>query len=121
MHNKEFSQTITVLEKDTAASLGSGLLPVYATPSMIALMENTAMKMIPLQENESSVGIHISVNHLKATAIGKKISCKAICTEADGNKYSFKLLVTDETGEIVGEGEHKRAVVDIERFMSRVK
>jgi predicted thioesterase len=119
--NKTFSQTITVAEKDTAASFGSGLLPVYATPSMILLMENTAMQMIPVNENESSVGIHISADHLKATAVGKKVTCTAECIENDGKKYTFKLTVTDETGDVVGIGEHKRAVVDVERFMSRIK
>jgi predicted thioesterase len=89
---------------------------------MIALMENTAMKCIDdLSEQDSSVGIAINVKHLKASAVGVAISCEAKVIAIDGRKYSFQLVVTDASGSIVGEGTHERVVVNIEKFMSKLK
>jgi len=116
-----FSQTIIVTPNQTAEQLGSGLLPVFSTPAMIALMENTAMKCIDdLSEQDSSVGIAINVKHLKASAVGSEISCEAKVVSFEGRNYSFQLIVTDATGSVVGEGTHERVVVNIEKFMSRL-
>ena len=116
-----FSQTIIVTPNQTAEQLGSGLLPVFSTPAMIALMENTAMKCIDdLSVQDSSVGIAINVKHLKASAVGSEISCQANVVAFEGRNYSFQLIVTDATGSVVGEGTHERVVVNIEKFMSRL-
>ena len=116
-----FSQTIIVTPNQTAEQLGSGLLPVFSTPAMIALMENTAMKCIDdLSEQDSSVGIAINVKHLKASAVGSEISCQANVVAFEGRNYSFQLIVTDATGSVIGEGTHERVVVNIEKFMSRL-
>ena len=116
-----FSQTIIVTPNQTAEQLGSGLLPVFSTPAMIALMENTAMKCIDdLSVQDSSVGIAINVKHLKASAVGSEISCEAKVVSFEGRNYSFQLIVTDATGSLVGEGTHERVVVNIEKFMSRL-
>jgi fluoroacetyl-CoA thioesterase len=116
-----FSQIIIVTPNQTAEQLGSGLLPVFSTPAMIALMENTAMKCIDdLSEQDSSVGIAINVKHLKASAVGSEISCQANVVAFEGRNYSFQLIVTDATGSVVGEGTHERVVVNIEKFMSRL-
>ena len=115
------TQTIIVQEHQTASQYGSGLLPVFATPALVALMENTAMQLIKLPEGSSSVGISISVKHLKASPVGSEIKCKATITAVEGRKYSFELVATDATGDIIGEGVHERIVIDIEKFMSKLK
>ena len=121
MSNKTFSQTITLNENQTAVSYGSGLLPVFATPALVALMENTAMQLIELPEGSSSVGTSISVKHLKASAIGETIKCEATLTAIEGRKYSFELVATNSFGEIIGKGTHERVIVHVERFMSKLK
>ena len=115
------TQTIIVQEHQTASQYGSGLLPVFATPALVALMENTAMQLIKLPEGSSSVGISISVKHLKASPVDSEIKCKATITAVEGRKYSFELVATDATGDIIGEGVHERIVIDIEKFMSKLK
>ncbi|MEI8087817.1 MAG: thioesterase family protein [Paludibacter sp.] len=121
MINKSFTQSIIVEEKQTAAYLGSGTLPVFATPAMIALMENTAMKVLDLPVENTSVGIAIETNHLKACQIGDTIHCKATIKAIDGRKYKFHIIATDENGELIGEGTHERVIVDAEKFMSKLK
>jgi predicted thioesterase len=121
MINNTFNQTITVSENQTAAALGSGLLPVFSTPAMIALMENTAMKaMVNVPEGCSSVGTAINVKHLKASAVGEIIHCTALITSIDGRKYSFEIAVKDNSNNLVGEGTHERVIVNVEKFMSKI-
>ena len=80
-----FTQEITVQHKDTAAVYGSGKLEVFATPAMVGLMENTAIKCLEgmLDDDSDTVGIEINTKHVKATAVGKKVACKATITEVD--------------------------------------
>ena len=117
---KQFSQTIVVDAGMTAEKIGSGLLPVFSTPSMIALMENTAMQMIELPAGASSVGTSIHAEHLKASKTGEEITCTAFLTEVDGRRCKFNLEVTDKSGQLVGKGTHERFVIDIDRFMARL-
>ena len=119
--NKSNSQTIEVQESQTAESLGSGLLAVFSTPALIALMENTAMKIIELTDDLSSVGTFISVHHLKASPVGESITCKAQLTENEGRKYKFAIQAFDSSGELIGEGIHERFVINIEKFMAKLK
>jgi len=115
------TQQIKVDKNQTASVIGSGLLPVFSTPSMIALMENTAMQLIPLKEGESSVGISIHAEHLKASPVGAMLTCTAILTGNEGRKYTFSIEVHDASGDLVGKADHTRYIVDIERFMSRIQ
>lgn len=121
MQNKTFTQTTIVATSQTAEEYGSGLLPVYATPALIGFMENTAMKMIELPADSSSVGILMNMKHLKASAVGATITCTATITEVDGRKYTFAIKAMDESGDVVGEAIHERFVVNVEKFMSKVK
>lgn len=121
MLNNSFKQTIEVKENQTAAQYGSGLLPVFATPALIALMENTAMQLIELPEGSSSVGTSINMKHLKASPIGAKIECTATIVEVDGRRYSFEIKATDTSGELIGEATHERFVVNVEKFMSKLQ
>ena len=120
MTNKSLTQTIQVKESQTAAEYGSGLLPVFATPALIALMENTAMQLIELPEGSSSVGTSISLKHLKATPIHAKIKCTATILNIEGRKYTFAIQATDSVGDIIGEATHERVVVNVERFMLKL-
>lgn len=116
-----YIQETTVELKDTAAVYGSGKLNVFATPAMIALMENTALKCIEnhLETGKDSVGIEINAKHIKATAVGKKISCQATVTEIDGRRIRFSLEAKDETGTI-GTAVHDRFIIDPVKFMSKL-
>ncbi len=118
--DKQITKTLTVRPEQTAESLGSGLLPVFSTPSLVAFMENTAMQLIELPEGSSSVGTSISVKHLKASRVGEVLACVATLTNRDGRRYEFELKVTDSAGDVVGEGVHERFLVDVERFMSKI-
>ena len=121
MINSTFTQTIKVTKEHTAEYLGSGSLAVFATPAMIALMENTSMKCLSnIPEDSTSVGISIQTNHFKASAIGTIIHCTAKISNVEGRRYSFLLEVNDDDGNLIGEGTHERVVVNIEKFLTRI-
>lgn len=113
---------IKVTEKETAINYGSGDLPVYATPAMIALMENAAKSCVGLhlQCGYTTVGIGVSVKHIKATPINMKVKCEAILTKIEGKRLFFKVKAWDEKGQI-GEGTHIRYIVNSEEFMNKLK
>ena len=116
---KHTVKEIVTMEK-TAAQVGSGLLPVYATPAMIALMEKCASECVApyIEEGKSSVGTMLNVKHLAASPVGIEITCTATVTEIDGRRIVFSLEASDATGPI-GEGTHERFVIDVERFMAK--
>jgi len=120
MELNKFTQQRTVTAEMTAEKAGSGYLPVFSTPSLIALMENTAMQLVPLSEGESSVGVSIEVKHIKASTIGETITCDAVLTSIDGRKYNFDLTAHDSYGDMVGEGKHQRVVIHVEKFMVKL-
>ena len=115
-----FSQSIQVTESQTATHYGSGLLPVFATPALIALMENTAMQLVSCPEGSSSVGISIDMQHLKACRVGAFIHCTATISAIEGRKYTFEIVATDSDNEIIGKAIHVRVIVDIDKFMSKI-
>lgn len=111
----------TVSEALTAMQMGSGDLPVFATPAMMALMENAAMMAVAneLPEGCTTVGGHIESSHLRPSKIGKKVSAVAEVTKVDGKKIEFKVAAySGET--LLGEGTHLRFVVDKEKFISKL-
>lgn len=118
---KKFKQEITVLQKDTAIAHGSGNLEVFATPAMVALMENTAVKCLEgtLEEGTDTVGTEINVRHTKATAIGQKVTCQATLSEVDGRRIRFDIEAWDEKGQI-GQAIHERFIIWPEKFMSKL-
>lgn len=107
-------------QKNCAASVGSGELEVFATPSMITLMEEAAYRSVSpyLQEGQTTVGTHLDVAHSSATPIGMSIRCESELVEIDGRKLVFKVVAYDECGK-VGEGRHERFIVDGARFMQK--
>ncbi len=113
---------IVVAYENTAAAVGSGLVPVFATPSMIALMEQAASSsLLPyLDDDQGSVGIHLDVSHEAATPIGMKVWAESEVTEINGKQIVFSVEAHDETG-LIGRGTHKRALITVDRFMAKVE
>lgn len=114
------SETTLVTEAMSAKEVGSGEVAVYATPMMIALMENTASTLLKplLDDGETSVGTMISTTHEAATPCGMTVSAKAEITKVEGRKITFEIIASDETGTI-GTAIHERVVVQKEKFESK--
>lgn len=110
----------TVTKEKTAAAVGSGSLDVFATPEMLALMENAAAKCadIFLEDGETSVGTYLGVSHTAATPVGMTVTAKAELTAVNGRELKFHVTACDEAG-VIGEGEHTRFVILTEKFMSK--
>jgi fluoroacetyl-CoA thioesterase len=110
-----------VTEQLTAAALGSGLVPVFATPAMVALMEHASVNAIQscFSPGQTSVGVEISIKHLAATPVGMRVRVHAEVIAVEGRRVSFKVEAWDER-EKIGEGTHVRAVIDQAKFIQRV-
>lgn len=115
------TSSLTVTEALTAKAMGSGDLPVLATPAMMALMENAAMTAVApeLPEGSTTVGGHIESSHLKPTPVGGEVKAKATLTKVDGRKLYFTVKAM-QGDTVIGEGTHLRFIVDRERFMSKL-
>ena len=114
--------TRDVTNENTAASLGSGLLDVFATPSMVALMEETCMKSVQaeLDEGCGTVGTGLTIHHVSATPIGMKVRCASKLVEVDGRKLVFDVQAFDEAG-LIGQGTHERFIIDSEKFFAKAQ
>lgn len=112
--------TILVEKEDTAAEVGSGSLLVYGTPCMVALMEGVAASILTplLPEGQTSVGTEMNIKHTSATPVGMEVRAEAEITAVEGRMVTFAVKAFDEKGEI-GSGTHKRAIIDIERFLAK--
>ena len=115
-------QEVMVIKENCACAQGSGLLEVFATPAMIALMEQTAWMSIAslLSEGEGTVGTKLDVSHLAATPVGMKVWCESELKEVDGRRLVFHVEAFDEKGKI-GEGEHERFIIQNEKFMKKAQ
>ena len=104
----------------TAAAVGSGLLEVYGTPYMIALMEETCHTSVGeyLEEGQGTVGISLNIKHTAATPVGMKVYCESELVEVDGKRLVFMVKAFDEAGPI-GEGEHQRFIIENEKFLEK--
>ena len=112
----------TVVHENTAAAVGAGGVEVFGTPMMIALMENAAWRAVvdALDEGYVTVGTLVNVQHLAATPVGQQVRALAELIEVDGRRLVFRVEAYDEQQKI-GEGQHERFVVNLERFLGRIK
>ena len=118
---QKHTSELTVTEDVTAAKIGSGDMPVLATPAMLALMENAAMLAVAdsLADGETTVGGHIESSHLKPSKIGDKITATAEVIKVDGKKIEFKVSA-HSNDVLLGEGTHLRFIVDRNRFIEKL-
>jgi fluoroacetyl-CoA thioesterase len=112
--------TTTVVHENTAAHVGAGGVEVFATPMMIALMENAAWRAVAngLEEGYVTVGTLVNVRHLAATPPGQQVRATAELIEIDRRRLVFKVEAYDEQQKI-GEGYHERFIVNLDRFMQK--
>ncbi len=118
--NKTISVKVT--KENCASAMGSGALDVFATPSMVALMEGAACEVIKdsLEDGQSSVGTKVDISHLKATPLGDTVTATATLVEMDGRRLVFKVSAADSKG-LIGEGTHERFLINIDRFLSKLQ
>ena len=112
----------TVTEDLTAEALGSGLLPVFATPAAVALAEETAWRSVAgeLEEGQGTVGTLMELAHIAATPLGMKVRCETELVEIDRRKLVFTVKVYDEK-EKVADGRHERFIIDNAKFLSKAE
>ncbi len=115
-----FRKTYQTKTEHTAISIGSGDLPVLATPSLVAFMENAAFTYLAphLDQTKSSVGIEVTIQHLAASQVGQDITILITAVQHERHYYHFELeAYAGDT--LVGRGKHRRAIVIIERFLGK--
>lgn len=114
------TKEIMVTNENTAKTMGSGTLDVFATPAMIALMENTAYESVAseLEEGSGTVGTALNVKHVAATPVGMKVTCETELIKVDGRALTFSVKAFDEKG-LIGEGEHERFIVFNDKFQAK--
>jgi len=105
---------------NSASAVGSGLLDVYATPSMIALMEGCCHESVAgfLEEGTGTVGISLNIRHVAATPVGMHVYCESELTQVEGRVLTFQVKAYDEAG-LIGEGTHERCIVQNEKFQKK--
>jgi len=123
----EASLTFTVTDDDTAAAMGSGILPVLGTPRLLAWCEAATCAAIDptLDPAATSVGTRIDLEHVGASTVGQEVTVSAWASYVDGRLHRFTVAARNvgpdgREGKLVGTGEITRVVVDRERFLSRL-
>ena len=116
--------THLVEQRHLASEVGSGLVSVFSTAMMIAGMEATAVEAVQplLGPGETTVGVHVDVAHKAATPLGMRVTfaCELLAVSPNGKGLTFRVEARDETG-VIGEGLHRRVVVDKEKFEARTR
>lgn len=110
----------TVTSLNTAKSMGSGFLEIFATPAMVALMEQAAVNALTLSAGQSSVGTSLNIQHTAATPLGAKVSATAELVEVDRRRLVFSVEACDEAGQI-GVGKHERFIIDVAPFLVKAQ
>lgn len=116
---KGFAET-PVVHENTAAAVGSGALEVFATPSMIALMEKAALESVQpyLEPGQGTVGVRLEVSHLAATPLGMTVRAESELKAIDRRMLTFQVRAYAGE-ELIGEGTHQRCIVFNDRFMEK--
>ena len=116
-------RTYVVQPQETAMAFESGDLEVLATPRLVGMFESVAKDMLgaTLTPENTSVGVHIDLKHLKATAVGQTVEIMVTVTAIEGRRYTFALRAVDANNDVIGEGTHTRVVVNRQRFLEGLK
>lgn len=109
--------SILVDETNCATTICSGTLEVFATPSMIALMEQTAWQSVApyLEDGDTTVGTKLDISHCSPTPKGATVTCQSVLTLVDGHRLVFDVTASDDSG-LIGKGRHERFIVNAEKF-----
>ena len=121
MSEKSLTKTIKVEEENLACAMGSGSLMVLATPAVVALMENAAAELAQIvldNEELTTVGTMISIEHTSPTPIGAEVTATATLTKTDGRMFYFDVIANDKKGEIA-KGTHTRVSVKADKFQMK--
>lgn len=115
-------KAIPVTHENTAVAYGSGLLEVFSTPAMIALMEGAAVHCVEdaLEEGQTTVGSLVEICHLAATPVGMTVTAQARLAGIEGRKLLFEVSASDGI-EVIGTGRHERYIVDSQRFLAKAQ
>ena len=113
---------LSVTEADTAAAMGSGEVPVLATPRVVALCEEASLRAIAgrLDPGQTPVGMRIQLDHLAPTAVGHRVRAQATLERVEGRRLIFSVSVTDDRG-LVAAGKVTRVIVETERFLDKCR
>ena len=116
------TDALTVPHVSDAIAPFADMPPVFATAFMVAHVEATCIACLRghLDAGEHSVGTHVDLSHTAATPVGLDVTAHVQLTEVEGRMLTFAVEVRDEAGPI-GAGTHRRAVIDVERFMTKVQ
>lgn len=114
------TKSVTVTSRNTAKMMGSGTLDVFATPALIALMEETCWTSVAgrLEPGSGTVGTLLEIKHTAPTPVGMEVTCESTLTEVDGRRLVFEVTARDAKG-IVGEGRHERFIIQNEKFQAK--
>ena len=112
----------TVTAEITATEMGSGSLDVFATPAMVALMEQAASELCEkyTEEGITTVGTALNIQHLAATAVGARVRAVATVTSCDGRRVTFDVEAYDNAG-LIGKGTHERFSIKSDKFMLKAE
>lgn len=115
------SVSLTVSDADTAQAVGSGDVPVLATPRLLALAEAATVTALAghLDAGRTSVGTRVQLEHLRPSPVGAVVLVRAQLVAVDGRLVRFEVAAEDGHGQLVGHGEVTRVVVDRDRFLGR--
>lgn len=111
---------VKVDDTNTAVTMGSGSLKVFATPAMIALIEKAACTALEgqLEDGQTTVGTKLDVAHVAATPVGMNVTAEAVLTEIDNRRLVFEVVARDEK-DVIGKGIHERFIVNTEKFTAK--
>lgn len=112
--------SLTVGESDTALAMGSGEVPVLATPRLIALCEEASLRAVAnvVPEGHTTVGMRVQLDHLVPSGIGSRVTAEATLEKIEGRRLTFTVSANDDRG-LVAAGKVTRVVVDVERFLEK--
>lgn len=114
--------TLVVADEDTAVAFRSGTVPVLATPRVVGLAEEAAVRALEgaLADGETTVGMQVQLEHLAPTAVGQSVTAEAVVEKVNGRRIAFTVSVDDERG-LVAVGRVTRVVVNAERFLDKTR